>query len=161
MSNVIVVVYDDENEAFEVRDALKSVEKEGYLSLNDTAVVTKDPDGKSHVKNAMDKDVGIGIVGGSLVGLLIAGLLFPIAGLVIGAVGGGLIGKMVSDGIDKKFVKEVTEAMKPGTSSLFVVVQGEDPGPIIAVLGKYKGTIYHSSLDEDIETELRRAMEGK
>ena len=44
MSNLVVVVFDDENEAGEVRDALREQQKSGNLSLDDSAVVVKDAD---------------------------------------------------------------------------------------------------------------------
>ena len=159
MSYVIVIVYDQEDEASKARQSIKSLEKEGRISLDDAAVITKDADDKVHVKNEMDRDVGIGLLGGSLVGLLIAGIFFPIAGILIGALGGGLIGKMVSNGVDKKFIKDVQEAMKPGNSALFLVIKSNDPGMAVEALRQYKGgTIFHSSLDDDVEKELRDSI---
>ena len=51
MSNLIVVVFDDAEQAGNVRATLKSVEHEGRLRLDDSAVVVKDEKGKIHVKD--------------------------------------------------------------------------------------------------------------
>ncbi len=101
MSDLIVVVFDDAEEAGKVRNSLKSVEHEGKLSLDDPAVVVKDEKGKIHVKNQMDRDVKIRRRYRWLLGILLASVFFPIGGLIIGAVAGGLIGKSTNLGIRK------------------------------------------------------------
>jgi uncharacterized membrane protein len=123
MSHLVVVTFDNPDEAGQVLDTLRSVQREGFLGLDDSAVVVKDEEGKAHVKNEMDRGVKIGTVGGGLLGLLVGGIFFPIAGLLLGALAGGLIGKSVDLGIDQKFVKEVSEDLQPGTSALFFIVR--------------------------------------
>jgi uncharacterized membrane protein len=66
-------------------ESLKSLGQEGMASIQDLAVVVKDESGEVHVKNRADSGEKWGAFGGSLVGLMIAGIFFPIAGLAIGA----------------------------------------------------------------------------
>ncbi len=161
MSNLIVVTFDDPEEAAKVLKSLRSVQKEGYLGLDDSAVVVKDEDGKVHVKNEMDRGVKIGAVGGGFLGLLIGSVFFPIAGLVIGALAGGLVGKSVDLGVDQKFVKEVSEDMQPGTSALFFIVRDAEPDVAVAALRPYKGTVRHTSFPPEAEEELRRILKKR
>ncbi len=161
MSNLIVIVFDDAEQAGQLRETLKGVEHGGRLSLDDSAVVVKDADGKIHVKNQMDRGVKIGAVTGGLLGLLLAGIFFPIGGLIIGAAAGGLIGKTVGLGISKGFVKEVSDAMTENSSALFVIVRDSDPSVAVAALGKYDGKLYQTTLDPEDEKTLRRALHDK
>ena len=161
MSNLIVVTFDSPDEAGQVLETLRSVQRGGYLNLDDSAVVVKDEEGKVHVKNEMDRGVKIGAVGGGLLGLLVGSIFFPIGGLVIGALAGGLIGKSVDLGIDPKFVKEVSEDIQPGTSALFFIVRDASPDVAVAALKPYKGTVRQTTLQPESEKELRRILKKR
>jgi len=161
MSHLIVVTFDNPDEAGQVLETLRSVQREGYLGLDDSAVVVKDEEGKVHVKNEMDRGVKIGAVGGGLLGLLVGSIFFPIGGLVIGALAGGLIGKSVDLGVDQKFVKEVSEDIQPGTSALFFIVRDANPDVAVAALKPYKGTVRQTTFPPESEDELRRILKKR
>jgi uncharacterized membrane protein len=161
MSNLVVITFDDAEEAGRVRDTLRSAQRADYLSLDDSAVVVKDEKGKVHVKNELDRGVKVGAVGGGALGLLIGSIFFPLAGLLVGALAGGLLGSAADLGIQKSFVKEVSEDLTPGTSALFVLVRDANPEVALAALKPYKGTVRHTSLSPEAEQELRRILSKK
>jgi uncharacterized membrane protein len=161
MSNLIVIIFDNEAEAGKVREAIRKLEHQGLISLDDSAVVVKDSSGKIHMHNQMDRGIIVGAVGGSLIGLMLGFIFFPVGGLVIGALGGALVGKFSDLGVDQKFVKEVQHSIQPGTSALFVIVRQSDPNAAVAALKPYKGTIYHSTLSTEAEETLRRALSDR
>jgi len=161
MSYLVVITFDDPDEAGKVRQTLSSIEHTGHLSLNDSAIVVKDDQGKVHLKNEVDRGVKVGAVGGSLLGLLIASVFFPIGGLILGALGGALVGKMANTGVSQKFVKEVSEDLEPGSSAIFFIVRGDDPNPTVAALRQYKGKVLQTSLPKEAEDTLRRELEGR
>jgi uncharacterized membrane protein len=156
MSNLIVITFDNEDEAGKVREALKS--QSANINLDDSAVVVKDAEGEVHVKNEVDRGVAVGAVGGGALGLLIGGLLFPIGGLVLGVLAGALVGKMLDMGVDKKFVEDVSEHLQPGTSALFIIVREANPNVALAALRPYKGKVIQTSLPPEAEAELRRIL---
>jgi uncharacterized membrane protein len=161
MSHLVVITFDNAEEAGKVRETLRSAQKADYLSLDDSAVVVKDEEGKIHIKNEMDRGVKIGAVGGGALGLLLASVFFPIGGIVIGALVGGLLGKTADLGIDQKFVKQVGDELEPDTSAIFFVVREATPDVAVAALRPYKGKVYHTSFPPEAEDELRRILSKK
>jgi uncharacterized membrane protein len=157
MSGLIVITFNDIEQAGKALEALKKEASGGYLKIDDAAVIVKQESGKVEVKNQMDKGVKWGAVGGSLLGLMLAGLFFPVAGLVLGAIGGGLVGKSLDLGVDKKFVQEVTDALKPGMSALFVIGSGNQD-VIAATFRPFEGKIYQTNLNPDAEKALKDAL---
>ena len=161
MSDLVVIAFDNMDEAGRVRETMRSVEHQGRMSLDDSAVVVRDEEGNFHVKDQVDRGVKIGAVGGGALGLLIAGLLFPVAGLLIGVVGGAIVGKLADTGVDKKFIKDVEEKMQPGTSAIFLLIRDADPNVALMALKPYKGTVLQSTLPPEAEEEVERLLKKR
>lgn len=158
MSNLVVITFDDPDQAQQVKESLKKQQKEGLTNIVDMTVVVKDADGKVHTDNQMDSGVKAGIVGGSLLGLLIAGIFAPIGGLVLGGALGALIGATLDKGIQKSFVKDVSDDLKPNTSAIFVIAKDSNINATLAMLRQYHGNVYHTTLPSDLEDQLRDAL---
>lgn len=158
MTDLIVITFDNVDEASQVRESLRSIEKEGLLRLDDSAIVVREEDGKVHVKNEIDRGVKVGALGGGLLGLIIGFMFFPLGAIVLGVLGGSLVGASTDLGISKKFVKEVTESLQPGTSALFFMVRDGNPNAIVGVMRPYKGEIYQDTLTSEDEETLRRVL---
>ena len=155
---LVVITFDEENEAREAVHALRNIEKAGRLNIEDTAVIRRDEDGKIHVDNQVSGAVKGGAAIGGILGLIIGGILFPIGGLILGAVGGAAVGKMMDTGVDKKFVQDVSNSLQPGGSALFVTSTGGDPAAVVSALKPFKGTVYHTNLSSEAEQSLRSAL---
>lgn len=158
MSHILVITFEDEDQAPKVLESLKSLQSSGNLNLDDASVIVKTADGKVHVKGMVEKGVKAGSIVGGAFGLLVGGLLFPIAGLVLGAAGGALVGKTFETGVDKKFIQDVRDSLTPSTSAILFIVSSENIGLLIQALEPYSGKIYQSSFDSEAEEELRKAL---
>jgi uncharacterized membrane protein len=158
VSTLIVVAFDDETSAIEMRDALKQMQKQHLLKLEDAAVVVRKPDGKVKVKQAVSL-VGEGALGGAFWGMLI-GILFwmPWLGLAVGAASGALAYSLADVGVDDGFIKRVGSTIEPGHSALFLLVEDVKPDKVLDELKQFKGKILHTSLSSRDEERLRAAF---
>ena len=117
MSDLIVLAFDSEDGAIQLRDKLAVLQKQQIIQLEDAAVVIRRQDGKVKVKQAVSL-VGAGALGGAFWGMLI-GLIFwmPWLGLAMGALGGALGGKFTDIGVDGATYKAL-EFAGPGVKSV-------------------------------------------
>lgn len=159
MSNLVVIGFDDEHTAFEMRAALAKLQKEYLIEMEDVVVVTKNDKGKVKLHQAVNLTAA-GAMGGTFWGMLI-GMIFlnPIAGAAIGAGAGALSGKLRDIGISDKFMKELGETFQPETSALFVLVRKATPDRVLEGLKGFKGKVLKTSLTKDKEEELREVLE--
>ena len=123
MSTLVVIGYDNEFKAEEVRLTFRKLQKEYLIDLEDAVVAVKDANGKVNLHQAINLTAA-GAVGGGFWGSLI-GLIFlnPLLGAAVGAAAGAASGALSNVGINDKFMKELADNMSPGTSALFVLVQ--------------------------------------
>ena len=161
MSNLIVVTFDDESTAFEMRAELARMQKEYLIEMEDAVVVTKNDKGKTKLHQAVNLTAA-GAAGGSFWGMLI-GLIFlnPLVGMAAGAAGGALSGAMTDTGISNKTMKEMAKSLKPGGSALFVLVRKSTPEKVLERLAPFtgKGKVIQTSLTKDREDALREVLE--
>jgi uncharacterized membrane protein len=155
MSDLIVLAFDNEDGAIQLRDKLAALQKQQIIQLEDAAVVIRRQDGKVKVKQAVSL-VGAGALGGAFWGMLI-GLIFwmPWLGLAMGALGGALGGKFTDIGVDDKFIKEVGNTIEPGHSALFLLVSKAVEDKLADELKGTQATVLQTSLSNEQEAKLR------
>jgi uncharacterized membrane protein len=160
MSDLVVIGFDDEHTAFEMRAALAKLQKEYLINMEDVVVVTKDEKGKVKLHQAVNLTAA-GAVGGTFWGMLI-GMIFlnPLLGAAVGAGAGAIGGKLSDIGVDDKFMKELGETFQPGTSALFVLVRKVTPDKVLDALKGFKGKVLKTSLTADKEEELQAVLSG-
>jgi uncharacterized membrane protein len=149
--------------------ALRKLQPQHLIDLEDAAVVVRNADGAINIKQSQPLvtiGAASGAVGGSLWGMLI-GFLFlnPLVGAAIGAgvgAGAGAVSGALTDiSIDDDCIKATAETLQPGTSALFVLVRRVTPDRVIDAVKPYTPKILHTSLPAQDETELRQALEAK
>ncbi len=158
MSDLIVVAFDNETGAENMRDALVGMQKRHVVTLEDAAVVVRKPDGKVKVKQAVNL-VGEGALGGAFWGMLI-GIIFwmPWLGAAIGALSGAISGHFSDIGVDDGFIKEVGDTIELGHSALFLLVKEATPDKMVDELKQYKGKILQTSLSAEDEAKLKETF---
>jgi uncharacterized membrane protein len=157
VNQLIVVAFDHFGDARTAMAALRSLEKAGRISFEDTAIVERDPDGTAHVRNEVSGTTETATAIGALIGGVV-GFVFPLAGIALGAALGALVGVSLDRGVSPKFVGEVGETLRPGRSALFLVVRESDADATLAALRPYKGDVIQTTLDSETEEALRQAL---
>jgi uncharacterized membrane protein len=162
MSNLVVVVFNDEVTAFEMRTALMKMQKEYLIELEDAVVVTRDMKGRTKLDQAVNL-TSAGAVGGGFWGLLI-GMIFlnPLLGAAIGAGAGALSGKFSDIGVNDQMMKDIGQSFKPGTSGLFLLIRKATVDKVLDGLKDFagRGKLFKTSLNKDDETALRQVLEA-
>lgn len=159
MGQLIVFAFPTQDGADAMRDALDELHAQQVLKLDDAAVVVRTDDGKVRIKQATDL-VGMGALGGTIWGALV-GLVFlsPWLGMAVGAVAGALAGRFTDIGIDDDFIHQLAEAVNPGQSALFLLIDNWDEPAVLAQLATFDATILRTSLPAAEEAQLRAALD--
>jgi uncharacterized membrane protein len=160
MSNLVVIAFDEQNKAFELRAELLKLQEEYLIKMEDAVVVTKDREGKVKLHQAVNL-TATGAVGGTFWGALI-GLIFlnPLLGAAVGAGAGALSGKLADIGINDRFMKELSATLQPGSSALFVLIKKATPDKVLEKLKGFGGKILQTSLSKDDEKALQKILTG-
>lgn len=158
MSTLVVIDYESEVKAEEVRLALLKMQKEFLIDLEDAVVVVRNEKGRVKLRqlhNLTAAGAARGGFWGALIGLL---FLNPLFGFALGAAAGAVSGALANVGIDNNFMKQLGETLKPGTAALFILIRQMTPDKVIAELQKFGGTLIKTNLCNENETKLREAL---
>jgi uncharacterized membrane protein len=155
MSDLVVLAFDSEDGALEMRDKLLRRKEQRHIPLADAAVVIRRQDGKVKIKQ-LHSLVGAGAVGGAFWGMLI-GVVFaaPWLGLAVGAAVGALRDRFTDIGVDDNFIKEVGNTIEPGHSALFLLVVSSIDDMLVEDLKGTNAKILKTSLSQADEAKLR------
>src|SRR3954468_6434180 len=168
MAELVVVGFDNPNEADRALVELARLQREYLIDLEDAVVAIRAPDGKLRLKQSVDL-VGAGAAGGGLWGAMwgsLVGLLFlnPLLGFVaggaLGAGAGALSGSLADYGIDDNFIRQIGETLQPNTSALFVLVRKAQPEKVLKEMSGFRARVIRSSLSPEQESRLQAALSG-
>ncbi len=161
MSDLIVLAYDGEDKANEIRTKLLQMKKDYLIEIEDAVVALKKPDGKVKLQQ-MYNLTATGALGGGFWGMLV-GLIFmnPLLGFAVGAGAGAASGALTDLGINDKFMKELAESFTPGTSLLFVLYGKVTPDKVLEELKGTGGKVIKTSLTHQDEQRLQDVLNGK
>jgi uncharacterized membrane protein len=166
VSNLVVLGFDGIHTADEVLNKLRSLHKEYLIDLEDACVVEREPDGKVHLKQAVNL-TALGAASGGTTGALwgaLVGILFlnPLAGMAIGALAGAgsgaLAGSLSDFGIKDDFIKKLGETIPPASSALFILFKSVTEDKVLPEIEPYNARVLKTSLSNEEEDKLRAAL---
>lgn len=122
--DLYIAAYSDESAAHQDWDGLKQLAKDKVITIDGLVLVSRDLDGKIHVKdNAHEAGLGaaIGAVGGALVGLIFPPTILA-AAVVGGGIGAGAGG--IAELIQHRGVKaDLEDVLVPGSSGIVALFE--------------------------------------
>jgi len=152
MDRMLVVVFDNENKAYEGKKALLQLDGEGSISLYAYAVVAKNADG---VITEKQDDYGpLGTLAGTVVGSLI-GLLGGPAGAAIGATAGLTVGATAdlnNARIGLDFIDELAKVLLPNRFAVIAEIEEDWTTPVDDRMEAIGGTVFRRALSDVKQT---------
>src|SRR5215468_6151486 len=153
MDRMLVVVFDNENKAYEGKRALQQLDGEGSISVYAYAVLAKNADGTATVKQG--DDVGpIGTLLGTSLGSLI-GVLGGPAGVAVGAaagMGAGSALDLTNIGVGSDFIDDVRKVLSPKKVALIAELEEDWTTPVDTRMEAIGGTVFRRALSEVSQT---------
>jgi len=153
MDRMLVVVFDNENKAYEGKRTLLQLDGEGSITAYGYAVVAKNSDGTAAVKQG--NDVGpLGTLTGTALGSLI-GLLGGPVGMAIGATAGlaaGATADLNNARISEDFVDDVTKVLLPNRAALIAEIEEDWTTPVDTRMEAIGGTVFRRALSDVEDT---------
>lgn len=158
MASLVVIGYESEVKAEEVRLALLKLQKDYLIDIADAVVAVREEGGKVKLRQLFNVTAA-GAVGGGFWGALV-GLLFlnPLLGIAVGTAAGTVSGALTDVGINDKFMKGLAETLKPGSAALCVLVRRVTEDKVLDEIGKFGGTVLKTSLSHEDEAKLQTAL---
>ena len=160
MATLVVIGYESEVKAEEVRLALLKMQKSYLIDLADAVVVVREPGGKVKLRQMYNLTTA-GAVSGGFWGMLV-GMLFlnPLFGMAVGAAAGAVSGTLSDVGIDDAFMKKLADAIQPGTAALCILVRQMTADKVVEELQQFGGTVIQTNLSHEDEAKLKVALEA-
>ncbi len=159
---LLLILFSDPRQADLALRELRKMEKGDQIKFIDAAAVLKDLSGKTDFSEAHDLEAWQGSIFGAISGALL-GLLGGPIGAVLGGVAGAAAGGAVAGGVDLGFsddlLKDLQEALKPGTSALLVLLEPPWDGLLVRTSEAWEGRLFRHLLQSDVVQRLKQALE--
>jgi uncharacterized membrane protein len=155
MDRMLVVVFNDENKAFQGKTALTQLQDQGNINVHGYAVVAENADGTATIKQA-DNSGPLGSLFGMSFGALI-GALFGPAGLLLGTaagLGSGAAVDFSNLGVGQDFLDDVAKTLTPGKVALVAEVDEEWTTPVDSNMEALGGVVLRRALS-DVQKQVR------
>jgi uncharacterized membrane protein len=150
-TELLAIVFEDTQGASRAFETVKKLHYGKLLRIIEAAVVVKEQNGTTSVKESMSSATTHGRVWGAVAGGAV-GLLAGPVGLVVGALVGAGAGGAVADRTERDFSHEFLEnlqrLLQPGRSALVLLVEHEGVQKLDEALGSLTGVVSCEKLSD-------------
>ncbi|HEX9481327.1 MAG TPA: DUF1269 domain-containing protein [Solirubrobacteraceae bacterium] len=161
-TNVIVVSFEVDANAYEAMTKLKELDGQNQLDLTAAAVIVRHEDGQLEIKDEIDDNGVTGTATGGILGLLI-GVLFGPFGVLIGGATGLLVGSLfdIDDDDDTESVlADISRQARPDRTTLLAEVGEPSPDVVDTAMSELGGDVLRRTA-VDVEAEIAAADEAQ
>jgi uncharacterized membrane protein len=161
MNEMLVAVFDTEDDAIKGMRALEDLHQGGGISLYASALIVKDREGRISVKqHSLEAPLGtaLGLLMGGIVGILGG----P-AGSAVGASLGGYLGLLADwarHGIDLQFLDDVSKTLSAGKAAVLAEIEESWISMVELRLKEHNGVVFRRFRTEVIEDQLLQQSEA-
>jgi uncharacterized membrane protein len=159
MSNLFVIAYPGTDGARHVIDLARRLEAGHLVRLLDAVYATRDSGGALSIvypENRTDTLAARDTYWSNILGQLLDDQPAHFVGAV-----DSLVGKLAYDSdIDPIFVRDMVRHLAPGGSFAFLLTSDGVPDKVIPEIGKFGGTVLHTSLKGELEARLQRELDA-
>ena len=149
MDRMLVAVFDDETKAYAGKKALVELDREGSIGVYGYAIVKKNADGTSSVKQS-DEVFPLGGLTGTTLGALVGALGGP-AGAAIGAtlgLGAGAGVDIYNYGVGVDYFDDVDKVLTPGKVAVVAEIEEDWTAPVDNRMDAIGGVVFRRSISE-------------
>lgn len=160
-AELLIAVYPDDEQAALILETLKQMHQGGTINLIDSAVVSKDADGKVKIHETEELTARKGARRGAIAAGIF-GIIYPpslIISLAAGAGVGALSGILRDTGVKKQKLEEVGSKLEPGKAAVVALAGGEWVMRIQSTLQGYDGELVTHVIDEETVKKLYEQAE--
>ncbi len=149
MDRMLVVVFDNASKAYEGAKVLQELDGDGSISVYSHAVVVKNPDDTTTVRQSDDRGP-LGTLVGTLLGSLIGLLGGPTGFAIGGAVGlvGGAAADLNKARIGDDFIIDVAKVLLPNRAAVVAEIEEDSTTPVDTRMEAIGGTVFRRGLSE-------------
>jgi uncharacterized membrane protein len=161
MTNLVVISFKNEAQAFAGSHKLMELESHGDITVYEKVIVKKDLNGET---SAIQDDTsgGLRVLSGMALGTLIGALAGPV-GILVGMVSGTMTGALLETNyydFSDDFISKVYSRLLPGTVAIVAEIYEEGPAFVENAMESLGGTILRANVDDAYDEFLDDQVKG-
>lgn len=156
--NVVAVAFDEKSKAYQALSSLRAADRDGRIGVRSAVVVERLLDGSIRVPDGEDNILGVGVAGGSLLGMLIGALGGPV-GVLLGLSTGVTVGALADvkrAGDAEDVLTLMAAAIPPGYNAVLAEIDEYAVEVLDGEMGALGGIVFRRTAD-DVLFELELA----
>ena len=162
--SLLTLTLNQANQANDVVKTLKALAKDDAVTIPNVAVLTKDQDDQTTVREAEDIDPRrgalFGAITGGLIGLL-GGPVGAVVGAAAGAATGGAAAKRIDMGFPDAYLEKLQASLQPGSAAIVALVEAEGVEPVTQALSAYEGDLINQTVTDEMLAQFTEEASGE